>query len=85
MKNEKYIVLGLAGVAVWLILASQRKTNAPTGDAGAAGNFVTEIFDGLGKAFGNGWRYFDNGTAIDPRGNYYQGGQLIWQAPGRGA
>lgn len=84
MKNQEWIVLGLAGVAVWMILASQRK-GAPAGDTGTAGNFVNEILDGVGKAFGNGWRYFDNGTAIDPRGNYWQNGQLVWQAPRAGA
>lgn len=25
-----------------------------------------------------GWRYFDNGTVIDPTGNYYLDGELIW-------
>lgn len=28
-----------------------------------------------------GWRYFSDGTAIDPSGNYYKGGDLIW-SPG---
>jgi hypothetical protein len=28
----------------------------------------------------NGWRYFSDGTAIDPEGNYYRGGALIYRA-----
>lgn len=27
---------------------------------------------------GYGWQYFSDGTVIDPSGNYYQNGQLIW-------
>ena len=27
---------------------------------------------------GYGWRYFSNGVAIDPSGNYYQDGNLVW-------
>lgn len=29
---------------------------------------------------GSGWRYFNDGTAIAPNGDYYHGGSLIWQA-----
>lgn len=39
---------------------------------------VTEVLDGSGNQFGNGWRYFTDGTAIGPDGSYYQGGSLIW-------
>lgn len=27
---------------------------------------------------GYGWRYFSDGTVIDPNGNYYRDGQVIW-------
>ncbi len=80
MKQSEMIALGLAAVAVYLIA----NTNKKTGGAGSGGalrslsDAVTEIFDTAGKAFGNGWRYFSDGTAIDPQGNYYQGGALIW-------
>lgn len=29
---------------------------------------------------GYGWQYYSDGTAIDPSGNYYQGGQLVYDA-----
>lgn len=80
MKQTEMIALGLAAVAVYLIVNTNKKTTA-TGSAGGVRSMadaVSEIFSTTGKAFDNGWRYFSDGTAIDPQGNYYQGGQLIW-------
>lgn len=82
MKQNDLIVLGLAGVAVYMIVKSQK--GSTTGiDAGLRdlSKTVSEIMDTTGKTFANGWRYFTDGTAIDPAGNYYQGGQLIWSNP----
>lgn len=31
---------------------------------------------------GYGWRYFDDGTVIDPAGRYYKNGQLVY-TPGQ--
>lgn len=87
MKKAELIVLGLAGVAVYMIVKSQ-KPAGPT-DTGrrniSAGEWVGEIFGSGGKPYDNGWRYFENGVAIDPAGNYYQNGAMVWQAPGAGA
>jgi hypothetical protein len=30
----------------------------------------------------NGWRDAGGGVSIDPSGNYWQGNQMIWKAPG---
>ena len=80
MKQEQIIVLGLAALAVYLIMQS-KGDKLPKGSV-TVGDLITEtpkeIFDAFGKAFANGWRYFDNGTSIDPYGAYYQGGQLVW-------
>lgn len=87
MKQTDLIVLGLAGVAVWMIFQTRKgtqggtaKTGNTTGSTGPA-SWVNEVFDAGGGQFGNGWRYFDNGTAIDPQGNYYFGGQIVYSAP----
>lgn len=84
MKQSEMIVLGLAGVAVYLIWQSQKPKTATSGTSArsAVDTFVDEIFSSTGTAFNNGWRYFENGVAIDPAGNYYQGGQLVWTKPG---
>ena len=89
MKQTELIVLGLAGVAVYLIAktpAGKKAMQSVTGTASAGlrdmSQTVTEVLDTTGKAFSNGWRYFNDGTAIDPAGNYYQGGQLVWSNPG---
>lgn len=80
MKQTELIALGLAAVAVYLIVKGKGSTTTPKGTTGALGGFVGEIFDAAGQAFGNGWRYFDNGTSIDPNGNYYFNGQPVWSA-----
>jgi|DEB19_MinimDraft_2_1074335.scaffolds.fasta_scaffold17434_2 hypothetical protein len=83
MKQDQMIALGLAAVAVYFI-TSKNKANAgstaKTGIAAIAAK-VSEIFDASGQAYGNGWRYFSDGTSIDPSGNYYQGGGMIWANP----
>lgn len=85
MKQNEMIVLGLAGLAVYLIYKSQQpKVNAPR-DTGKPAGWVDQIFDLGGSNFTNGWKYYENGTAIDPKGNYYFDGQLVYQAAGSGA
>ncbi len=82
LQSSEIVVLGLAGIAVYMIWRSQRpKVNAPR-DTGKPASWVDEIFDLGGKGFTNGWRYFENGTAIDPSGNYYFNGQMVYQAGG---
>lgn len=82
MNKTEILALGLAGLAVYMIWRSQTtRVNKPA-DTGKPASWVDEIFDAGGKAFGNGWRYFENGTAIDPSGNYYLNGQMVWQASG---
>lgn len=40
---------------------------------------VTEIVNSsVPGANGYGWRYFSDGTVIDPNGNYYSNGTMIW-------
>lgn len=86
MKQNEIIVLGLSAVAVYLIAKSKgvkvptftRSAPAPTYDR------ATEILSSSGASFDNGWRYFSDGTAIDPSGSYYKNGQMIWSAPSAG-
>lgn len=86
MKQTELIAVGLAGLAVYLIWQSQKKkTGTTSGAAARPAGWVSEVLDAGGQRFTNSWRYFDNGVAIDPAGNYYQGGQMVWQAPGAGA
>lgn len=82
MKQTEMIVLGLAGLAVYLIYRSQQPAKTVVPQNGKPADFVDEIFGLGGARFDNGWRYFENGVAIDPSGNYYQNGQMVWQAPG---
>lgn len=74
MKTE-YLIL-LAGLGVAAYLALRPKATASTGSkrAPTAGG-ATEITPD-GAAFG--WRYFSDGTAIDPYGAYYKNGQLVY-------
>lgn len=78
MKQTELIALALAGIALYMIV-KPKATNAAKGTTGTVSGFVNEIFGAAGQDFA-GWRYFDNGTAIDPQGNYYLNGQKIWSA-----
>lgn len=66
---------GSAG-GIFDMLRGQRK------DSGAAipqnTQKVTEVLNGSGGQFSNGWRYFSDGTVIDPQGNYYLDGKMVW-------
>jgi hypothetical protein len=75
MKNIEYVVLGLAGIAAWLIVRQVQK--APVAAAKPAVR-TEEIFGAGGGNFTNGWRYFTDGTAIDPAGAYYRDGLQVW-------
>ena len=91
MKNT--LVYGFAAFAAWTAYRTMAGTSSGTGgifdilrgQRKASGANVyqntqktTEVLNGSGGQFGNGWRYFSDGTAIDPQGNYYQNGALIW-------
>ncbi len=83
MKQTELIAMGLAAVALYMIVTSKKTTTKGGAATGLRdmSKTVTEVLESTGKAFANGWRYFTDGTAIDPAGNYYQGGQLIWSNP----
>lgn len=82
MKATDMMILAAAAVAAWVIV---RSGGAKVGAGGTAAakpaGWVSEIFDIGGARYGNGWRYYDNGVAIDPAGAYYSGGVLVW-SPG---
>jgi hypothetical protein len=56
---------------------------APGGITPAAqsqAGWATELFQNNGAAFSGGWRYFNDGTAIAPNGDYYFDGQKVYSA-----
>jgi len=80
MKNNDLILIALAGIAVWMISKANQSAGSNTVlNLGKAINGISEIFTGAktGQA-GYGWRYFSDGTSIDPQGNYYLNGDLVW-------
>lgn len=87
MKTDDLLILGAAGVAVYLILkstgtktATAVTTTVPKGSTGTVADWVGEIFNANGTPYDNGWRYYENGVAIDPSGNYWLNGQKVWTA-----
>lgn len=73
MKNQSLVILAAAAAAAYFIV--QKGAKAKTTASG-----VTEITNANGSSFSNGWRYFSDGTSIDPAGNYYLQGQLVYTA-----
>ncbi len=87
MNKQDLMVLALAGVAVYIVYKATQGGGFKIGGVtlgnsaagvGGAGGWVDEIFNSNGTPYDNGWRYFEDGTAIDPSGNYYHKGQLVW-------
>lgn len=70
MRNEEYIVLGLAGLALWFIIKGRAANGTP---ATIATDFARKAAPDY-----QGWQYFTDGTSISPKGEYYHNGQLVW-------
>lgn len=67
--NDVMILLAAAVIGLYLVkgkeaFAGLLKASAPSGTVKRAG-------DGQ-------WHYYENGVTVDPAGNYYQNGVLIW-------
>lgn len=77
-KTQEMLVWGASALALYLVWRSMNKASATPG--AAPSQWTGQIFDVGGKAFGNGWSYYDDGTAIDPAGNYFKDGAMIWKA-----
>jgi len=69
MRNEEYIVLGLAGLALWFIMKGRA--------AGVPATIQTDFSRKVAPDY-QGWQYFTDGVAISPEGVYYQNGKAIW-------
>lgn len=94
MNTKNALVYGFAAFAGWYAWSTMRSSSKGSAggifdilrgqrqDSGAAipqnTAKVSEVLTGSGSQFGNGWRYFTDGTAIDPQGNYYSNGQMVW-------
>ena len=80
MDEEDLMFIALAAGIAYFVFRAKRASSANTvNNIGQPVNGIAEIFTGaMGGALGSGWRYFTDGTAIDPAGNYYSNGQLVW-------
>lgn len=83
MKTEDLVILGLAGVAVWMIMKAARPASGTTATGASQGGglfgFVKSITNNADPGEpGWGWEYYDNGTAIGPDGTYYYQGKPVW-------
>lgn len=96
MKNDTLVIVAAAGVGLYLISKMINKPGGvvmrPPSGGGTAGSLnnngsppVTEITNtALPGQTGWAWRYYSDGTAIDPQGNYYFQGQKVYSS-GAGA
>lgn len=65
-----------AGGGIFDMLTGQRKASGAAVPQNT--QKISEVLDGNGGAFSNGWRYFSDGTSISPAGDYYSGNTKIW-------
>jgi hypothetical protein len=77
--NINTILLIAAAGAAYMIFKSKTGSANTVNNLGTAINGISEIFTGAtGNQAGAGWRYFSDGTSIDPQGNYYMNGVEVW-------
>lgn len=80
MKQQEIIILGIAAAALFVV---SRARASGKSIVNTAKDMTTEILNS-GQRYANGWRYFSDGTAISPEGDYYKDGAMIWQKPRAG-
>lgn len=80
MKQNEIIILAVAGAA--LLIVTKAKASGKS-FIDTAKDMTTEILNS-GQRYANGWRYFSDGTAISPEGDYYKDGAMIWKKPTSG-
>ncbi len=92
MKTEEMIALAIGGIALWMMFVSRKVAAAPASPSQipAGGLFssllspqpagyVTEITNTADPGEpGWAWRYYSDGTVIDPTGAYYYQGQKVY-------
>lgn len=82
MRSSDLLILAIAAGAAWYMIEKAKASRgAGTVPGSSVSSWVNEIFNTTGGGFSNGWRYFDNGVAIDPDGNYYANGARVWSSP----
>lgn len=74
--RDNIMVLGaalVAGLIAWQMLGAKKAGAAKPGGGTkpSAGSFITDW---------QGWKYYEGGTAIDPQGNYWQNGVMVYSA-----
>ncbi|AXS79855.1 hypothetical protein [Dechloromonas sp. HYN0024] len=87
MKSEDIVTLIAGGILAYVAWKTFTRTpaapqvvNKPINAVG--GMYAKNVTNSaLPSEPGYAWQYFDNGTAIDPQGNYYLNGNLVWSAP----
>ena len=95
MNNDTIVILAAAGIGLYLMSKMIKPggivTRPPSG-SGTASSLnnngsppIVEIGnDDLPGQAGYGWKYYSDGTAISPQGEYYFQGQKVW-SPGAGS
>ncbi|WP_228892549.1 hypothetical protein [Pseudoduganella aquatica] len=71
--NDSYLILLVGLGAAAYLMKTPAKTTTPTKTPAASGPQEIRV-DGDA----HGWRYFTDGTAIDPYGTYYKDGLPVW-------
>lgn len=78
MKKDDLVLMVGAAIGVFIIAQfMMKKAQAKTGQGVAVGEeYATLITQN------DGWQYFTDGTVIDPNGNYWKNGRMVYKAQG---
>lgn len=75
-QQQTYMLVALALAGVYMLMKPKAATAATKPAASSSGTpAATEI---MVQGNANGWRYFSDGTAIDPWGTYYKNGVQVY-------
>jgi hypothetical protein len=79
VKTEDLILLGVVAMGVFVVMpALLKRRTAPAGIVSNTYGAQEVMVSGNT----NGWRYFTDGTSIDPNGRYYKGSELMYDPLG---
>jgi len=76
MKSQDLILIAAAAAVLFVVMRKYGATPARSP--------ITNVYDtkAITVAAPNGWQYFTDGTAIDPKGVYYYQGQQVYDPAG---
>ena len=76
--DQKLLMIAVAAAAAYFIASKTASTKTPTAKTNTRTPVDPRATGGTLVSEWNGWKYYSDGTAIDPFGAYYLRGVKVW-------